>query len=99
MLFVIFVLSVVTLELIKRYDAKSGSEKSRATPAPAAALAGDTAPLDETATLNDTATMDLVRLARALAGDGVRPLPEPELPSSSNSAVSPQEAAGRSSSD
>jgi hypothetical protein len=85
MLFVIFALSVITLELIMRYDAKSGIEKSEATPAPSAALAGD------------TATMDLVRLARALASEGVTPPQELEQPSSSNSAASPREAAGRSS--
>lgn len=85
MLFVIFALSVITLELIMRYDAKSGLEKTPAPPAPSAAPAGD------------TFTMDLVRLARALAGDGVTPLPERERPSSSNSAASPREAAGRSS--
>jgi hypothetical protein len=84
-LFVIFALSVITLELIMRYDAKSGMENTEATPAPSAALAGD------------TATMDLVRLARALADDGVKPLQELERPSSSNSAASPREAAGRSS--
>jgi hypothetical protein len=85
MLFVIFALSVITLELIMRYDAKSGLKKSESTPAPSAALAGD------------TATMDLVRLARALAAEGVTPLPEQERLSSSNSAASPQEAAGHSS--
>jgi hypothetical protein len=68
-----------------RYDAKSGLEKSGSPPAPSAALAGD------------TATMDLVRLSRALADDGVTPLPEQERPSSSNSAASPREAADRSS--
>jgi hypothetical protein len=68
-----------------RYDVKTELEKSAATPAPSGALAGD------------TSTMDLVRLSRALAGDGVTPLPEPERPSSSNSAASPREAADRSS--
>ena len=85
MLFVIFALSVITLELIMRYDAKSGMENSEATPAPSAAMAGD------------TATMDLLRLAQALASDNVTPLPEQERLSSSHSAASPQEAAGRSS--
>jgi hypothetical protein len=68
-----------------RYDAKTELEKSAAAPAPCAALEGN------------TATMDLVRLGRALAGDGVIPLPEPERPSSSHSAASPREAADRSS--
>ena len=84
MLFAIFALSVITLELIMRHDAKSGLEKSGATPTPSAALA------------DDTATMDLVRLSRALAGDGVTPMPELERTSSSNSAASPQEAADHS---
>jgi hypothetical protein len=84
-LFAIFAVSVLTLELIMRYEVKTELEKSGATPTPSAALEGD------------TATMDLVRLGRALAGDGVTPLPERERPSSSHSAASPQEAADRSS--
>ena len=67
-----------------RYDAKSGMEKSGVTPAPSAP--GE----------DDTATADLIRLAQALASDGVTPLLEPEPPSSLNSAASPREAAGRS---
>jgi hypothetical protein len=85
MLFAIFALSVITLELIMRYDAKSGIEKTEATPAPFAAPAGD------------TITADLICLAQALAGDSVTPRPELERLSSSHSAASPRGADGRSS--
>jgi hypothetical protein len=84
-LFAIFAVSVLTLELIMRYEVKTELEKSGVTPTPSAALGGD------------TTTMDLVRLGQALAAEGVTPLPELERPSSSSSAVSPQEAADRSS--
>jgi hypothetical protein len=84
-LFAIFALSVLTLELIMRYEVKTELEKSGATPTPSAALEGD------------TATMDLVRLGQALAAEGVTPLPELERPSFSSSAASPREAADRSS--
>jgi hypothetical protein len=89
MLFAIFTLSVIMLECILRFDAR----KRAGTMAPEAltqALSG--AP--STATSSDAASADLLRLAQALAAHGVT---QPRAFSSSSSAASPQEAAGRSS--
>jgi hypothetical protein len=93
MLFAIFTLSVIVLECIVRY----GARKRGTTPAPPKALSQAVSGAPSTALSGEAASADLLRLAQALAAHGVTQLREQEPFSSSNSAASPREAAGRSS--
>jgi hypothetical protein len=87
MLFALFAISVVVLELIMRQDGK----KHPAVAAP------EFTSSETVVAAGDTATMDLVRLAEALAAGGTTRLQEPEPSSSSDYGAYPREAADRSS--
>ena len=93
MLFAIFTLSVITLECILRYDAKRRSRMLGA-PHVSSEHAGD-APL--AALSADAATANLLRLAQVLAANAIKQPLGQEPSSSSSSAASRREVAGRSS--
>jgi len=93
MLFAIFILSVITLEWVLRSDARKRSQAAPAVAQISAAHGHDGPPI---AIYADAASVDLLRMAEALAASSTKQLREQEPSSSSNSSASRQEAADRS---